>query len=227
MNPVLERMRERLVRNGAKVSDLGVVSGRLIRPAASKQYANGPMEISAIATTEGVDLDDEVVAPEGLDPWYFRRYPAVYWNHDYGGVPVATMRTVALMGDKSGWRVRMVMGRSAFARDVAMAIEDGAVAGTSIGFNRLESGEPSDEEQERYGQHSRITRKADWMELSITPSPANPEARIEGFVLPDETAKAIEALAVKGRIARESAWKMGLPKPKRIISVPKILTLGP
>lgn len=187
-----------------------------------------PILLTAVATTPRPDMDGEVVVAEGLDPATFQKLGSIYYNHDYNALPVAALRSIVAIKGGGGWRVQMSMARNQFAQDVATAIEDGAIRGTSIGFRRIDWGEPSAAEVQRYGPHAVITRKGEWIELSITPMPCNQDALIDRSrsAITDATADALDSLAVKGRIARESAYAMGLPKPRVMLQVKRVLDIG-
>lgn len=187
-----------------------------------------PTLLTAVATTPRVDMDGEVVVPEGLDPSMFQKLGAIYYNHDYySELPIGALRSIQPIKGGGGWRVQMSMSRTQFAQDVATAIEDGAIRGTSIGFQRIDWGEPTSTEVNKYGPHQTITRKGNWIELSITPMPCNHDAMIDRArsMVNDATADALDALAIKGRIARDSAYKMGLPRPRVMLQVKKVLPL--
>lgn len=223
MKSVIERFSEKFA---VPAHEAGVAFGIMGELKVKAAERDQPTMISAIATTSRVDLDSEVVVSSGLNTATFSRLKAVYYNHDYSGLPIGAMRRVVPVKGSEGWRVFLAMARHQFAQDVATAVEDGAIRGTSIGFRRIDWGEPNGDELARYGPHEVITRSADWIELSITPMPCNQDALIEGLELPDDSAKALERLAVKGRIKRESAYAMGLPKPKVMLRVPRVLQIG-
>lgn len=223
---ILESIRQR----HALASDapVGVTFNPITEVRVKAAERDQPTLLTAVATTPRPDMDGEVVVADGLDPATFQKLGAIYYNHDYNAPPVAALRNVAAIKGGGGWRVQMSMVRSQFAQDVATAIEDGAIRGTSIGFRRLDWGEPSATEVQKYGPHATITRRGDWIELSITPMPCNQDALIDRArsAITDATADALDNLAVKGRIARESAYAMGLPRPRVMLQVKRVLDLG-
>lgn len=205
-------------------SNVGVRFARMLDCKAEEERGqNGRMMISAVATTNGIDLENEVVVPEGADPSYFLNAKAIYWAHNSFDLPVATLRSLRLLPDKSGWRMQCSTVNTEFARDVATCIAEGAINGVSIGFLRTDSGAPSPEEIMRYGPCEYVTRRWRWLETSITPMPCNPQALIDGVAveksIADEAASAISRLAAKGRISRKSAESMGV-KRKAIVVKP-------
>jgi len=152
--------------------------------------------VSGVVCTDSTDMDNEIVLPGGFDMSYFpAQVKAVYLNHDYKQLPVATCRK--LMLDASGTRLycQTFVRRGAVGDDLLMAIEDGAVNGFSVGFKALEYGPPNQTEKAYHGADC-VVRKAKLLEYSIVSMPANPTALIQ--------------LATKGLIRRESAVLFGL-----------------
>lgn len=190
--------------------------------------------VTALANTAAVDQADEVVVPEGAERdstnslRYMAQMRSIYFNHDYGTLPVGTFRNARLT--PAGWKVQFRMtGATPLSRDLIALFalgDDNPVRGVSIGFVRTEAGEPTDAEIAKYGRHTWITRRWLWLELSVTPMPCNPEAMIEGVVIPsDDTVRRIEALAAKGIITKASARLMGVPEPKAQVTVPRMVTV--
>lgn len=223
---ILESLRQRA--KLAADAPVGIAFSPLAECRVKAAERDQPTLLTAVATTPRPDLDGEVVVPEGLDPAMFQKLGAIYYNHDYHtALPVAALRSIVPIKGGGGWRVQMSMSRTQFAQDVATAIEDGAIRGTSIGFQRIDWGEPNATELGKYGPHSVITRKGNWIELSITPMPCNHDAMIDRArsMIGDAVADALDHLAVKGRISRESAYAMGLPRPRVMLQVKRVLSL--
>lgn len=152
--------------------------------------------VSGLVCTDSTDMDNEIVVPSGFDMSYFPgQVKAVYLNHDYASLPVATCRKLQL--DASGTRLycQTFVRRGAIGDDLLLAIEDGAVNGFSVGFKALEYGPPTHAEKAYHGADC-VVRKAKLLEYSIVAMPANPTALIN--------------LATKGLIRRESAVLFGL-----------------
>lgn len=222
----IDRVRQHWRGKGFDESALGVRQSHMNwdRIVDANKQAGTPAEIVAVANTATIDMEREVVVPEGLDPKYFRTYKAVYWNHDYGALPVATLRSATLDRGKRAWMVRCSMASHPFAQDVLTTIRDGAINGGSIGFVRRDFGRPTDDEIDEYGPTEMVTRKGDLLEWSITPMPCNPDAEIVGRSLPDlpsEKARALESLVRKGLIHRKSAEAMGLVLKRPVVEIEK------
>lgn len=153
--------------------------------------------VKGIVTTDSPDLDDEVVVPDGLDMSYFPgRVKAVYLNHNYSDLPVATCRR--LVKADRGMYCSTFITKRGIGDDLLTAIEEEAVRGFSIGFKVLEATSPSPEEQRRYGAAvDTVIRRAKLLEYSIVSMPANPDA--------------LMSLVGKSKIRRASAVAFGMP----------------
>lgn len=191
--------------------------------------------VTAVANTAAVDQADEVVVPEGAEmgpnggPRYMAEMRAIYYNHDYDQLPIASFVNARLT--PKGWVTQFKMtGKTPLSRDLTALFalgDDNPVRGVSIGFVRTQSGEPTEDEVGKYGPHSWITRKWIWLELSVTPMPCNPEAMISGVAMPtDETIRRIEALATKRVITTQTARLLGVPEPRKIVRVQRVVTVG-
>lgn len=224
----LDSLRER--HKAAGESDkIGARFGRLFEQAVKEEPdQGGRMLITAIATTSGVDLENEVIIPSGADVSYFSAARAVYYCHDTYSLPVASLRNLAMLPDKSGWRVQASTLSTEFARDVATCIAEGAINGGSIGFLRTSAGTPTKEELAKYGPCEYVTREWKWLEWSVTPFPCNPEAMIESAAMGkslDGAAEIVRGLASKGLIARKSADLMGFKRKVVLVKQPYKINL--
>jgi HK97 family phage prohead protease len=143
------------------------------------------------------DMDNEVVIPAGLDRGYFpEKVKAVYFNHDYSGMPVGTCRRMTVQdGGKSLFASTYILP-GARGDDIMTAIEAEAINGFSVGFVATDYGPPTQEETKSYGACDTVIRKGRLIEYSITPMPACPQALVE--------------MVSKGLIHRSSAVEFGL-----------------
>jgi hypothetical protein len=148
------------------------------------QAANeqGAMEIECLATTEGVDLDNEVVVAGGGDLSYLDANKKVFADHEYGlGSVTGTLRWIrpvpAINGRAAGWkmRVRLVKASPYYAMICELAESD--TIGASIGLEAVDVGPPTDEEKAVYTKASSIIRKWRALEVSFTALPMNVECQ--------------------------------------------------
>lgn len=178
--------------------------------------------ITAIANTASIDLVNEVVLPEGAErnpagePLYFSALKSILWCHD-PMLPVGTYRNARLAN--GAWVVQFKIASTDFAQDIGTLIEDEAVNGTSIGFHRKEWGRPTDAEVKKYGMLDMITRTWAWLELSLTPTPCNPDALIIGRSAPppEEFAERVFKAVERKAIRRDTAEAIGCKRIRRIV----------
>ena len=165
-------------------------------------------QVEAIINTADVDLDDEVVIPEGGNMAPLMRLKSIYYNHQYWELPIGTVRRVSI---KDGaWRA--VFGltlRNQFAKDVWHLIQDEAINGTSIGFEALDRGVPTQDEVKQYGNVSSVVRTWNCFEFSVTPMPCNHGALIQRSAS-DEWLDRVERAVKSRRITAKSAAILGL-----------------
>lgn len=192
--------------------------------------------VTAIANTAAIDMDDEVVIPEGAPApgkAYFDITKTIYYNHQYDSFNnIGTMRWRRM---KNGSHMvqfyvtdKTPAGRYAFA-----LLEEGIIKGVSIGFEALDRSEPTDEEIAIYGPASVVTRSWEWVELSVTSMPCNKEAvvrMVEGGepTLDDDDAKKLDGLVRKGVVPRDYARSIGL-SDRRVFTIGsprEVLTIG-
>lgn len=132
-------------------------------------------EVLAVANSAALDLQDEVVLPDGADTSYFFSKRTIYLNHNYDW-PIGSLASAKLV--KGQWLCRFGFASTPMAQEVMTLVAEGVVRGVSIGFVATDYGAPSAEEVKAHGPHRSIVRKWLWLELSVTPMPCNPEAII-------------------------------------------------
>lgn len=186
--------------------------------------SNMPDESRAVVNTAGIDLANEVVVPLGGDWTYFRKYKSVYYGHDYDTLPVGILRNLEFRKNPDRWAMTWAWASNPFAQEVKIAVNEGAVGGTSIGFIPTEKGRPTELEVKAYGECDSVVRKWIGLEVSVTAQPCLPDASIGGKSLDDSAIHGLESLVSKGRISRKSAHLMGLPEVKPQLR--KVIILG-
>jgi len=218
MATILDKIREH--HDLGADAKVGVKAG----PAEELRVNEDARTFRAIANTAAVDLDDEVVVPEGADVAYFQANKTLFYNHDYTQ-PIGTMVNKPKMirhdGSKA-WTVSGYISKTPFASDVFTMMSEGVIRGTSIGFLATESRRPTDEETKTYGPHRSIVPSWKWLELSITGFPCNASAMIQSVhkASPDDRVLGgLDNALRKGKISRKSARMMGLPDRRRVLVV--------
>lgn len=214
-------------RHAAKVGAAAI--GLSVCPMDEYRFTSGksnmPDEGRAVVNTAGIDLSGEVVVPSGADWTYFRAYKSIYYGHDYDTLPVGILRNLEYRKNPDRWAMQWTWASNPFAQEVKVAVNEGAVGGTSIGFISTDRGQPTDMEVKAYGMCDSIVRRWIGLEVSVTAQPCLPDARIGGKSAPDDaTIHKLEDLVASGRITKKSAQWMGLPEPKAMLR--KVVILG-
>lgn len=143
-----------------------------------------------VATTNSLDLDEEVVLPGGADWSYFLANKQIFVDHNYGSdFNVGQMRGDKMIpyiegGQHIGWKIRAYFYNNLKcprADDTLAKIMQGG-QGMSIGFIPVESGPPTAEEAKIYPKAFSIVRKWRGLEVSVTPLPCNVRCQSEPMV---------------------------------------------
>jgi hypothetical protein len=160
---------------------------------------NGNNDVLAIATTDNVDLDDEVVLPSGCDWSYLNANRKLFVDHQYDiSHCVGALRSMApypSKGAMKGWsiRARLYDGMPYPAAEAVQKIiaQDGI--GISIGFLALDYGAPTADERIKYPGASSIVRKSKLLEASFTCLPCNVSCQTQRVSIDDSKAANIAA----------------------------------
>jgi phage head maturation protease len=179
-----------------------------------------PPVFSGVATNATIDMDDEVVVPEGLDWSYALKFGWMYPSHNYDELPIGSLNNVKLVDD--GWFFSAVwVKRSQLSKDYYWIAKEFNKMGVSIGFKTLEAGKPTAEEVKKYGPHKTTIRRAMVLELSPTFMPCNPDAvanvKSGRSIVGDAQASAIERLVRLGKVE---------PKTYTLLTGRQLLTAG-
>lgn len=140
--------------------------------------AGGNNDVIAVATTDAVDLEDEVVLPEGIDWSYVldtknTANRKMFVEHEMEvDKCVAFVRSIQPYRKSAlnGWQVRFQWLRNSpfpwVAQCQSIAEQDGI--GLSIGFLRSDAGRVTAEEAKRYPKARTAVRKCKAVEISLT-----------------------------------------------------------
>jgi hypothetical protein len=146
---------------------------------AALDTANGNNDVIAIATTDDVDLDDEVVLPQGCDWSYLVANKKLFVDHEYDIKHcVGSLRSMAPFPSTNavkGWkfRARLYDGMPYPAAEAVRKIIEQDGIGISIGFLAIDYGPPTAEERVKYPGASSIVRESKLLEASFTCLPCN------------------------------------------------------
>lgn len=140
--------------------------------------ADQPTQIRAWATTTAVDLEGDVVLPSGMDSAYFRLNKTLFVDHEYTAMSaVGKLRNI--ISKPEGIIVESVLidnpGNPLVAQVRALAAAGNI--GQSIGFEAVDYGPPSADEQARFPGARMIHRNWKLLEVSYTAFPMNGTAQ--------------------------------------------------
>jgi len=131
----------------------------------SAESSSGERWITAWATTADEDLVGDVVLPTGAQ--YELPIPLLAYHRHDAPVGVVTEAHVS----ERGIRIRAKLSKGVqLADELWQLVKDGAVGAVSIGFQALKS--------KPLPSGGLLFEAWRWLELSLTPVPANPNARI-------------------------------------------------
>lgn len=140
---------------------------------------------TAICATNDCDREGEVVLPQGLNVTEYSKNPVLVFAHDYSKYTIGKCTSLKI-DDKMTckfWMANTTAGNEAWE-----LVKSGCLSSVSIGFireNVLKRGTPAfNEAIKRYGisqmeNIKQITSKAELVEVSLVPIPANRNAIIQ------------------------------------------------
>ncbi len=177
------------------------------------------LDIVCVATTDDLDLDGEVVLPDGADWSYFEKNRVVFLDHSYGSSQaVATLRNIKRQGN--GWVCRATLLNDPQNENVRIVktLAEAGVLGMSIGFTVTDAGQPTPMEQKAYPGADYIIRKWNAVEVSYTAMPCNVACRTQAMIYGgDEKRASVVGLLTKSKTPAALMESMGLVKPRRVV----------
>jgi hypothetical protein len=229
-----DTIRQRIIeKNGlAKNAEVGVFSSF----GKGQTVDMGAREIFVIATTNDIDLEKEVVVPEGANVAPFMRLRNIFVDHEYefkycvGKLRNAPSPFFGPDGLMKGWKCRLYISdlpNNPYPNDILTLAQDGGIC-VSVGFGATDAGKPTLAEVKRYSQDGvtpkSIVRAWDWYELSATMFPMNLAAQQVGLATTGDTVKSykqdqlldyrlgvFDNLLCKGKVSRATAEAFGFP----------------
>lgn len=192
-------------------------------------------DIVAVLTTSDIDLEDEVLVPEGADLSYFRRNGVIFADHQYDMTDyVGDLRAITPMYgvDKAtikGWKIRFHVCDGLMGQTVQKIVEHRGKIGISIGFKTVDYGPLDEAEKRLYTQNGKVPRSIvrayEAFEGSTTLLPCNVTCQSIGSsdfksitksAQIEELLHDVDDLVRLGIITREAAARLGMPiTPKR------------
>lgn len=176
------------------------------------------------ATTQDIDLDDEVVVAAGADTSYFFKNGAIFIEHS-GEITdkVGVLRSPTPFpsnADIQGWKIGIEFLNTPLANDILEMSNVGGLA-VSIGFIPIDAGKPTAEEVERYGKGRKfrsIVRRWKWLETSVVGMPCNVSCQSSAMAFDSSKSSIILDLVTKGRIQQTTAARLGI-QPKTVTRI--------
>jgi HK97 family phage prohead protease len=174
-----------------------------IRKLFSATVASKGAQFTSTITANTLDLDGEVLMPEGCISSDFERRGTVLWNHDterpIGRMVGKLRRKAGYIEADTEWSARPA-GHPAeaewFPDTVKHWVETGVVSGVSVTFIPLQSRAANAEDRKTYGDRvQRVYQRWQLIEYSVVPIPSNQQALITAVS--------------KGLISREYAISLG------------------
>lgn len=127
--------------------------------------------ISILASDETVDRDNDIILASGWDTKNWLNTGALLYGHNYDSLPVGTAHGAEVVGDKLYVYSKLAKkGTSEWHDAIRSLIAQKILKGVSVGFKA------TDFEPNSYG--GRTFKKQELLELSLTPIPSNPNAKL-------------------------------------------------
>lgn len=150
INPIFQKLSEEVMQ---KLSSIKV----------SAKDVKGEGEFTVIATTDDLDRHGEIISIDGWDFKNYMKNPIVLWAHNYWDLDAVVGAVTDIKVEEKGVVVTGVFANTPAGQAVRKLYEDGIVRTVSVGFIPLEF------------DKNTIT-KAELLEISFVPVPANPNA---------------------------------------------------
>jgi len=125
----------------------------------TKAEGNGTFEV--VATTDMVDRDGEIIKADSWELEPYQKNPVLLWAHNYSLPPIGSVTSFVKQGN--AWIAKGIFANTDFAQQIRQLYDDGIVRTVSVGFIP----------KERQGN---VITRAELLELSFVPVPANSEA---------------------------------------------------
>lgn len=132
---------------------------------ASKDEDSGTFKF--IISTDDVDRQGESVDQTGWDLSFYKNNPVVLWAHDYASLPIGVTTSIDVVEGKLVAEGKFAPAdANPFAQQIRKLYDLGMVRATSVGFIP----------KEFHPTKSGVISKAELLEYSLVPVPANPHA---------------------------------------------------
>lgn len=133
-----------------------------------------PVQIRAYATRPTVDLEGDVVLPDGMNPEYFKMNRTLFVDHNYDAMSaVGKLRNI--IQNPTGVVIESVLidNPQNPLRNQIEALAKAANVGLSVGFEAMDYGAPTGVEKKAFPDAKIVHRKWRLLEVSYTAMPMN------------------------------------------------------
>lgn len=183
-------------------------------------------DITAIITTDDVDLDDEVIAQNALDFKYLTANAQLFVDHRYDTLTHTAGFLRAPLGpypdkrDPRGWKARIRLYDNDAGNAIKELVKQSGQIGLSIGFYPTDYGPLTEDEMKRYGKGaiipSAIIRSARVFEFSFTALPCNVNCQGNLTMGNEKQATMMRDMRDSGLIRPDIAETLGLMRDEKI-----------
>lgn len=170
------------------VKACGIHNSKAMYPASGQ-----PFQISGYCTTDAVDLEREVILPDGVD-WktYFGKNMSMFVDHVYDALHcVGKWRSFQYTPSGIVCNSTLIEGGTNHLRDWIRTLALEHQIGYSVTVERVSKGAPTAEEAKKYPGAKLITRNSRLIEISYTAIPMNGECQAVGVAA--EAMKALQS----------------------------------
>ena len=139
--------------------------------------------VEYVGSDDSEDRYGSVIDPRGWETDAYMRSGSgvVLWAHNYGLPPVGKTIKLTKTAKELRFLVEFAVNQSAFAREVFELVRDGFLPGVSVGFiPKSAESHTATTISSQHAENKRYT-KAELLELSVVPVPANRNALKKAF----------------------------------------------
>lgn len=195
-NKALESLTKRYIDAGGKSLVMLKAAPVGMPQAAGETRTGDPFEITCFATRATVDLEGDVVLPEGGDVTsYFTKNRTLFVDHEYD-VMKAVGKCRWLKMTPNGWLCKsaLIQNRENKYRNQVEALATDGNIGHSIGMEVLDYSAPTVEERKTWPDALGIIRSWRLLEISYTAIPMNGDCQSDAQPAEKSAAKRVVIL---------------------------------
>lgn len=192
----LERVTKRYIDAGGKSLVMLKAAPVGVPQDAGETGKGNPFELTCYATRATVDLEGDVVLPEGGDiTSYFLKNRTLFVDHEYD-VMKAVGKCRWLKMTPSGWLCRsaLIQNRENKYRNQVEALASAGNIGHSIGMEVLDYSSPTIDERKTWPAATGIIRLWRLLEISYTAIPMNGDCQSDALPAEKSAAKRVVIL---------------------------------